>query len=329
MQILDGQTTSDFFNGTAQKSWTDKLGDFFNSATAFIGDVIGNIQIGDVKLGDWYAADPVGAAAGVTLGGVFIYFGGRAVVGAYQSLSSLITACRSLGVLGSLRVGVLGAGRAIGGRALYLLGHPGALVSTFLTSITIGAVMRWCAGKLMQLINFNWNQTDEALEKRIATAQSQLWSVAGGSLGSLLGTVLCGIYPGVRIVRVNPSKLAAIKEVNEELYEEALPQIRNLINATIRVGTTAAFVQIYKNSRKWLKSLSPMIRKIPLIGGSIASWLDKWGAPDAKPWSINSGVQSVIKTISDENIREFYEEAWEEFLESCQEAVFVLSTAFG
>jgi hypothetical protein len=40
-------------------------------------------------------------------------------------------------------------------------------------------------------------------------------------------------------------------------------------------------------------------------------------------------VQSVIKTISDENIREFYEEAWEEFLESCQEAIFVLSTAFG
>ena len=53
MQIIDGQTTSDFFNGTAEKTWTDKLGDFFNSATAFIGDVIGNIKIGDVKLSDW------------------------------------------------------------------------------------------------------------------------------------------------------------------------------------------------------------------------------------------------------------------------------------
>jgi hypothetical protein len=223
----------------------------------------------------------------------------------------------------------MAAGRAIGGRALYLLGHPGALLSSVLTGVTIGAVMRWCAAGVMKLINFNWNQTDEALEKRIETAQAQLWSVAGGSLGSLLGTTLCGIYPGVRIVRVNPSKLAAIKEVNEELYEEALPQIRNLINATIRVGTTAAFVQIYKNARKWLKSLSPTINKIPLLGETISGWLDKWGDPDAKPWSINSGVQSLIKTISDENIREFYEEAWEEFLESCQEAVFVLSTAFG
>jgi len=325
MQILDGQTTSDFFNGTAEKTWTDKLGDFFNSVTAFIGDIIGDIKIGDVRLADWYAEDPNGAAAGVTLGGIFIYLGGKVVVGAAKSVTSLINACRSLGVLGSLKAGA----QAVGSRALYLLGHPGALLSRFISGITVGAVMRWCATGAMKLINFNWNQTDAALDKRIETAQAQLWSVAGGSLGSLLGTTLCGIYPGVRIVRVNPSKLAAIKEVNEELYEEALPQIRNLINATIRVGTTAAFVQIYKNSRKFLKSLSPTINKIPLIGESISDWLDKWGAPDAKPWSINSGVQSVIKTISDENIREFYEEAWEEFLESCQEAVFVLSTAFG
>ena len=325
MQILDGQTTSDYFNGTAEKSWMDKVGDFFNSATAFIGDVIGNIKIGDVRLGDWYADDPVGAAAGVTLGGVFIYLGGRAVVGAYQSLSSLITACRSLGVLGSLKAGA----QALGGRALYLLGHPGALLSRVLSGVTVGAVMRWCAAGAMRLINFNWNQTDAALEKTIETAQGRLWSVAGETLGSLLGTTLCGIYPGVRIARVNPSKLAAIKEVNQELYEEALPQIKNVINATIRVGTTKAFVEIYKNSRRYLKSLSPVIRKIPLIGESVASWLDKWGAPDAKPWSINSGVQSLIKTISDENIREFYEGAWEEFIESCQEGVFVLSTAFG
>ncbi len=325
MQILDGQTTSDYFNGTAEKTWTDKLGDFFNSATAFIGDILGNIKIGEVRLADWYAEDPNGAAAGVTLGGIFIYLGGKAVVGAAQSLTSLINACRSLGVLGSLRAGA----QAVGGRALYLLGHPGALLSRLVTGVTVGAVMRWCAAGAMRLINFNWNQTDADLEKRIETAQAQLWSVSGGTLGSLLGTTLCGIAPGVRIMRVNPSKLAAIKEVNEELYEEALPQIRNLINATIRVGNVKAFVEIYKNSRKFLKSLSPTINKIPLIGEPIASWLDKWGAPDAKPWSINSGVQSVIKTISDENIREFYEEAWEEFLESCQESIFVLSTAFG
>jgi hypothetical protein len=50
-------------------------------------------------------------------------------VGAYQSLSSLVTACRSLGVLGSLKAGA----QAITGQALYLLGHPGALLSRLVT----------------------------------------------------------------------------------------------------------------------------------------------------------------------------------------------------
>jgi hypothetical protein len=78
-----------------------------------------------------------------------------------------------------------------------------------------------------------------------------------------------------------------------------------------------------------LKSASPMFRSIPLIGDTLGSWLDAWGAPDSKPWSINLGVQAVIKTIKDENIQQFFEELWEEFLESCTESVFVLSTAFG
>jgi hypothetical protein len=173
MQILDGQTTSDYFNGTAEKSWTDKLGDFFNSATAFIGDVIGNIKIGDVRLADWYAEDPNGAAAGVTLGGIFIYLGGKAVVGAAQSLKL----DQRLSIARSAWKFACGA-QAIGGRALYLLGHPGALFSRLVTGVTVGAVMRWCAAGAMRLINFNWNQTDAALEKRIETAQAQLWAVS-------------------------------------------------------------------------------------------------------------------------------------------------------
>jgi hypothetical protein len=329
MQILDGQTASDIYAGTASKSWLTKIGDFFNSVTAKIGDILGDIKIGDVRLADWYAADPVGASAGVTLGGVVFYLGGQVVAGGVGAVSSLIGAVRSLGMLGALRAGTTAIARGIGSRVIYLLGHPGALVSRFVTGLTVGAVMRWVTSGAMRLINFNWNQSDKELDARVKAAQSSLWAVAGGSLGSMLGTALCGVAPGLAVVRVNPSKLAAIKEVSQELYEEALPQVRNLINATIRVGTTKTFVEIYKNSRKALKSLAPFIKNIPFVGESVASWLNKWGAPDAKPWSINSAVQAEIQKISDENIQEFYEEAWEEFLESCTEAVFVLSTAFG
>jgi hypothetical protein len=89
--------------------------------------------------------------------------------------------------------------------------------------------MRWCAAGAMQLINFNWNQTDAALDKRIETAQAQLWSVAGGNFRALLGTTLCGIAPRRKIMRVNPSKLAAIKEVNEELTRKPYLKYETLL----------------------------------------------------------------------------------------------------
>ncbi|WP_293341063.1 hypothetical protein [Microcoleus sp. CAWBG58] len=329
MQIRDGETASDIYAGTASKSWLDNIGSYFSFVAEKIGDAIGSIKIGDVRLGDWYAQDPVGAAAGVILGGVVFYLGGKVVAGGVSAFGKLVATVRQLGVLGTLRAGSVSVARGLASRAIYLLGHPKALIGGFLTGVTIGAVMRWVVGAAVRLVNFNWNQTDEELDAKVKAAQASLWSVAGGSLGSMLGTALCGVAPGVAVVRVNPSKLAAIKEVSQELYEEALPQINNLINATIRVGTTKVFVEVYKNSRRMLKSLAPVIKNIPIVGGSIATWLEKWGAPDAKPWSINSGVLAEIQKISDENIQNFFEEAWEEFLESCTEAVFVLSTAFG
>ena len=45
MIILDGQTASDFYNGTALKSWMQKISDFFGNIAAKIGDAINNFQI--------------------------------------------------------------------------------------------------------------------------------------------------------------------------------------------------------------------------------------------------------------------------------------------
>ncbi|HLO51227.1 MAG TPA: hypothetical protein VK211_22625, partial [Kamptonema sp.] len=229
MKILDGQTASDIYAGTASKTWMESIGDFFGNIATNIGDWLGNIKIGDVKLGDWYAADPLGAAAGVTLGGVVLYFGGKAVLGGINAGRSVISAVRSLGVLGAARAGAGAALRSIGSRAMYYLGHPGALASRLVMGITVGAVMRWVAGSAVRLLNFNWNMSDKELDAQVKAAQNSLWGVAGETLGTVLGTALCGVIPGAAVVRVNPAKLAAIKEVNEELFDEVLPSVNSLV----------------------------------------------------------------------------------------------------
>jgi len=326
MIIKDGETASDLYNGTASKSWVQGITDFFGNIAASIGDAIANFQIGDVKFGDWYRDDPVGATAGAILGGTAMYFGGKLVLGVAGTVGRVIGAVRSLGLMGAARAGA-GAGlRWLGSRALATLGAPGALATRWLAGVTTGALIRWCTGGVVKLLNFNFQATDESLDDQVKAAQNALWGMAGSSFGSLAGIALCGIIPGAAVVRINPAKLAAIKEVDEELYEEIMPQVKSLIMGTVNVAKKIGFTQIYKNVRKVIKSQSPLIRN---FSPSLANAVEKWGEKGSKPWTINGAVEERIEEIPDEGIRAFYENLWEEFVDSCTEALFVMSTAFG
>jgi len=326
MIIMDGETASDLYNGSAVKTWVDGISNFFGNIAAKIGDAIANFQIGDVKFGDWYANDPVGATAGATLGGTVFYFGGKLVLGVAGTATRVIGAVRSLGLMGAARAGATASLRALGGRALAVLGAPGALVTRWLAGVTTGAIIRWCTGNVVKLLNYNFNATDEELDNQVKAAQVSLWRIAGGTAGALLGNALCGIIPGAAVVRINPAKLAAIAEVDKELYEEIMPHIKNMIMGTANVAKRIGFTQIYKNVRKLIKSQSPLVRQ---ISPSLANKIDKWGAPGSKPWTINGAVEEKIEQIQDTGIKAYYENLWEEFVESCTEALFVMSTAFG
>jgi hypothetical protein len=326
MIIKDGETASDLYNGTASQSWVQSIANFFGNIAAKIGEAIANFQIGDVKFGDWYRDDPLGATAGAILGGTAMYFGGRLVLGVAGTVSRVVAAVRSLGIMGAARAGAGAALRSVGGRALTLLGSPGALATRWLQGVTTGALIRWCTGSVVKLLNTNLNATDEQLEAQIKSAQQNLFAIAGAGIGSVLATAMCGIIPGAAVIRFNPAKLAAIKEVDEELYEEIIPQIKTMIMGTVNVAKTIGFVKIYKNVRKIIKSQSPLIRA---LSPSLANAIDGWGAPGSKPWTINGAVEERIETIKDEGLKAFAENAWEEFVDSCQEALMVFSTAFG
>lgn len=326
MIIIDGETASDLYNGTASKSWVQGITDFFGNIAAKIGDAIANFQIGDVKFGDWYRDDPLGATAGAILGGTAMYFGGRLVLGVAGTVSRVIGAVRSLGLMGAARAGATAGLRAIGGRLLATLGAPGALATRWLAGVTTGALIRWCTGGVVKLLNFNFQATDEELDNQVTSAQNSLWGIAGASAGSILGSALCGIVPGAAVVRINPAKLAAIAEIDKELYEEIMPQVKNMIMGTVNVAKKIGFTQIYKNVRKVIKSQSPFVRQ---FSPSLANIIDKWGEKSSKPWTINSAVEEKIETIPDEGIKAYYENLWEEFVDSCTDALFVMSTAFG
>jgi hypothetical protein len=326
MNIVDGQTSSDILNGTADKSWLDTAIQFVDEVTQKIGLWIDGLTINGVRLGDWYRADPLSATAAAIGVGVAVYVGGSIVASVVGTGTTVLALVRSIGLSGALRTG---AGIAVSGLKsglAWVAGHAGAFATKFIAGITTGAVLRWCVGGAIRLLNFNWNATDKELDNQVKSAQDALWGVAGGAFGTLLGTSLCGILPGAAVVRVNPGKLAAIKEVNEELYEEIMPAVNSLVMASMNVVRKKAFNEIYKNTRRWIKSNSEFIRNFSPFWADV---IKAWGEEGSKPWTINSAIQQSIESISDEGIKNFAENAWEEFVDSCTEALFVFSTAFG
>ena len=326
MNIVDGQTSSDILNGTADKSWLDTAIQFVDETTQKIGLWIDGLTINGVRLGDWYRADPLSATAAAIGVGVVAYVAGSALAGLVGTGTTILGIVRSIGLSGSLRAAGGIAARGLQSGLAWVTGHAGALATKFIAGITTGAILRWCVGGAVKLLNFNWNETDKQLDDKVKSAQDALWGVAGSAFGQLLGTSLCGILPGAAVVRVNPAKLAAIKEVNEELYEEIFPAVNSLVMATVNIVRTKTFTQLYKNTRRWIKSQSGILRNVSPYWADV---VDAWGAEGSKPWTINSAVEESIESISDEGIKNFAENAWEEFVDSCTEALFVFSTAFG
>jgi hypothetical protein len=326
MEILDGQTSSDILNGTADKSWLDTAIKFVDETTQKIGLWIDGLTINGVRLGDWYRADPLSATAGVIGVGVVAYAAGSAIASLIGTGASVLALVRSVGLGGALRAAGGMAARGLQSGLVWILGHPGAFATRFIAGITAGAVLRWCVGGAIKLINIDWNATDKELDNQVKSAQDGLWGVAGASLGTLLGNTACGIVPGAAVVRVNPAKLAAIKEVNEELYEEIMPAVNNLVMASVMVTRVKSFTEIYKNTRRWIKSKSEFLRNYSPFWADVVK---AWGEENSRPWTINGAIEEIIESIPDSGIKAFAQNAWESTIESCAEALMVFSTAFG
>lgn len=322
MEILDGQTSSDILNGTAEQSWLDTAIKFVDETTQKIGLWIDGLTINGVRIGDWYRADPLSATAAAIGVGVIAYAAGSAIAGLIGTGTTVLALVRSIGFsnLGGLAAAGLRSGFA------WVVGHAGPLATRFIAGITAGAILRWCVGGTVRLLNFNWNATDKEMDKKMKSAQDGLWGVAGSTFGTLLGTTLCGIVPGAAVVRVNPGKLAAIKEIDQELYEEMLPAVNSLVMSSVNIVKLKSFTEIYKNTRRWIKSKSEFLRNYSPFWADV---ITAWGEEGAKPWTINSAVKESIETISDTGIKAFAENAWEQTIDSCAEALFVFSTAFG
>lgn len=177
------------------------------------------------------------------------------------------------------------------------------------------------------LLTFNFNTTDEELDKQIKQYELAIYSQLGSTAGSALGYFACGFLPGISLLAVNEMMAAkALAEVGEEFIEEFSSNLSGLIQAKFRAESFKTFANAYKNVRRWLKKPNNLAAQI-IFGENYANVMKAWGEKGSKPFVFAEKIEEYVEKIPNEKLRLFLESFLEELVDACIEAGYVVANS--
>lgn len=181
----------------------------------------------------------------------------------------------------------------------------------------------WIVGGVTFVANFDWNVTDESINKQIQGLWDSFGGILGSAVGRAIGWIGCGLVPAAAIMTFNESLAThLLKEVGEQAIDEMLDAATEVIQAGFRMGVQASFLWLYKNVRRALKDPNnPFGMALRGIVG--ATNVENWGKGES--WTIASAIENAIESIPNTFLKNFTEEAWEEGTEACIEAGYAIA----
>lgn len=188
----------------------------------------------------------VGGAAVVAVGlGCLVVSGGLAIggmIGGALGLSGFVATLAGSGIL----AGVLGG-------LNYLLGNP------------IAACINWVVSGALAIYDFDFNVSDEDLDKQLEQSLTNIYGAAGTFAGYALADLVCGFLPAVGLVKLNLTTVKHAWEVLGEMdKQELLSGLAGFFQAVTNYANQVVFNYVFKNSRKALQAWAqdPNARKL-------------------------------------------------------------------
>jgi hypothetical protein len=217
-----------------------------------------------------------------------------------------------------------GAVASFGG---WILGGIGGGIFFLLSNIA-----GWLRGAIGFIWNFNWNVTDREIDSLLKSMRLALVGQLGESIGNFIGFAVCGILPGVALIKFNkPLAAYVLKAVSEEAFDELMDNLRVVMRQGVNTFAAHVAYGAYKNTRKAIKSIFADPNSAQsrfgrsLFGAGFNDAVKSWGAEGSKPWSFDIAIREAIERLPDGYIETFVEEAYEGFLEGCDEGSLIFA----
>ncbi len=332
--IIEGNTLSSSFvygiepDAEHFKRFGSKVLDYFKLPVMGVKNFVSRVVNGGKELfrsifngsfgkifGRWAKENPLAAGAGVVAAGfglaTIVVVGGTAV-------GLLAGGVGALGAVGAA-IGAIGAGAAkIGGLAATGLG-----VTSLLTGKSAGQLISGALNFAETIYSFNFQQSDEDINKEIESTITSLYGPAGEFLGKSIAGVLAGGLFNPPRVQINTRALSLAWNLNPDIRDDLLNEVSSLAHLGLTAFRTIAIKQAFMRGRDGIKRFwaglpDGVAKRFPDLDKAIANW----GKPGNKPWSIQGVVEQRIENLDDdklENLAEgFIEGFWEQFRQSVE-----------
>lgn len=176
--------------------------------------------------------------------------------------------------------------------------------------------------------NFDWNESDESLNKKIESGLESLAGQLGFTLGGILGHVFCGVLPTAVIFQFNE---ALALEIYERLGEQALGEVAGNLSVLIQQGAQLAgqalLTYAYTNIRSFIRGGSDEKFKKGLIAKGIIKKedIDKALEQRNKPWSFAKEFNKLIDKIPNKTLKEMVQQGIQGAVQACIEDGYVIA----
>ncbi len=189
--------------------------------------------------------------------------------------------------------------------------------------INASKVFDWLWQGVTYLWRFNWNISDEAIDEQLQADLESLAGMLGGAFGASVGWGVCGGIGSAVLMKIDPAMAMSVTaELGEEAKEELLQVWSQVGFRVIDIIAENAFKQVYKGARRLIKNRKWVQR---IFGEKTEEIMESWGKPGGEVISLAKWKQDRIDEIPNRYIRNFVDEFFEEFGDSCHEALMVIA----
>lgn len=169
------------------------------------------------------------------------------------------------------------------------------------------------------IYNWDFNQTDEDLNKRIDALNKQIKIIVAEQAGRTLGTIIVGGISGWAAFTLNAQMgMYLLQEAGTEIVQDWVGEVSAAIMGIKQINEQKKIIRIFQGYRRLMKMLyaSPIGEGLASLFGGDTESIKKWGEEKRKPWSFAGQVDNFVKSLPGD-----WSDIAESFLEGLGEAV--------